>query len=130
MTEIVRKRLERNDPELTVYHVTNPKTTDWKSLTGLVAKACNAEIVSLQEWVQSLELFATRRDADLHELPAAGLLDFFRMLVDREKHSMPNVDVTNTQVASPTLREIRPVDEEMMAMWLRQWKVLMPKLAV
>ncbi|KAJ5533542.1 NRPS-like enzyme [Penicillium frequentans] len=121
MTEIVQNRRYRTDPGLTVYHITNPKATEWKSLTGLVSKACDASVVPLDEWVQDLELMVTGGDTDLRELPAAGLLDFFRMLLNRQNDTMPALDVTNTQVASPTLREIGPVDEEMMEIWLRQW---------
>lgn len=95
-----------------------------------MAKACDAKIVPLEEWVQSLELLVTSGDADLRELPAAGLLDFFRMLANRQENSIPSMEVTNAQVASPTLREIGPVDEEIMEVWLRQWKKVMPELAV
>lgn len=121
MTELVQDRRYRTDPGLTVYHITNPKTTDWKSLSGLVAKACDATIVSLEEWVHDLEVLVKGEGADLRELPAAGLLDFFRMLVNRQDDTMPALDVTNAQMASPTLQQIGPVGEEMMEMWLRQW---------
>lgn len=102
---------------MTVYHITNLETTEWKSLSGLVAKACDAKIVSLDEWVQSLELLVTSGDANLRGLPAAGLLDFFRMLVNRQCHPMPALDVANTQVVFPTLRGMGPVDEKMMEVW-------------
>ncbi|KAJ5563970.1 NRPS-like enzyme [Penicillium frequentans] len=121
MTEIVQDRRYRTEPGLTVYHITNPKTTELKSLPGLVAKACDANIVSLGEWVHDLELLVTGEGADLRELPAAGLLVLFRMLVNRQDDTMPALDVTNAQVASRTLQKIGPVVEEMMEMWLRQW---------
>ncbi|KAJ6016810.1 NRPS-like enzyme [Penicillium sp. IBT 35674x] len=121
MTDIIQSRRYGNDPQFTVYHITNPKTTEWKSLSGLVAKACDASVVPLDEWVQDLESLVTGGDADLRELPAAGLLEFFRMLVNRRNNTMPTLDVTNAQVASPTLREIGPVSGALMKMWLQQW---------
>ncbi|KAJ5660931.1 NRPS-like enzyme [Penicillium longicatenatum] len=130
MTEIVRNRRDQTSSALAIYHITNPKIAQWESLTGLVAKACGASIVSLEEWVQSLEHLVSSGDVDLHKLPAAGLLDFFRMLVTRQSYPMPSMDVANTQAASLSLREMGPVDERLMETWLRQWKEVIPELAI
>ncbi|KAJ5935211.1 NRPS-like enzyme [Penicillium verhagenii] len=129
MTEIVKIRREEPHSELTVYHIMNPRATEWKSLAGVVAKACNASIVSLAEWVQELELAASERK-DLHEIPAAGLLEFFRMLVAQQNHPKPRMSVGNTQKGSATSSAVQPVSEQLMELWLRQWKAWIPELAI
>ncbi|KAJ5809237.1 NRPS-like enzyme [Penicillium pulvis] len=117
MTEIVRDCRYRTDPGLTVYNITTSAATEWQSLTGLVAKPCDASVVALDEWVQDMELLVKGENADLREPPAAGLLDIFWMLVNWQNDTMPALDVTNAQVASPTLQQIGPVGEEIMEIW-------------
>ncbi|CAI7653292.1 unnamed protein product [Penicillium glandicola] len=130
MTEIVQSRRNKTTPDLMVYHIMNPRPTDWKTLTGVVAKAYDASIVPLDEWVQSLELLIAGEGANLRGLPATSLLDFFRMLSTQQDYPKPALEFGNSQRDCATLRAIGPVDEQLMEVWLRQWKEWIPGLFI
>ncbi|KAJ5745425.1 NRPS-like enzyme [Penicillium odoratum] len=130
MTEIVQSRREKATPDLTIYHIINRQTTDWKALAATVAKACDASIVPLNEWVQALEQLVASEDTDLTGLPAASLLDFFRMLAKQQNSPKPTLDHQNSRRDSEQLRALGPVDDQLMRVWLRQWKEWIPGLVI
>ncbi|EKV05363.1 NRPS-like enzyme, putative [Penicillium digitatum Pd1] len=130
MNEIVQTQRSKLPSEMTIYHILNPHTTDWKEVVGTVAKACEANIVSLAEWVRMLELQAANGATDLRRLPAAGLLSFFQMLVRQEDLPRPRLDFSNTKRDSTTMCAQGPVDQELMEVWLSQWKEWIPELAI
>ncbi|KAJ5708202.1 NRPS-like enzyme [Penicillium malachiteum] len=127
MTEIVQSRRRKDGPDFMVYHLTNPNVVEWGDLAGLVVRAYNANIVPLAEWVQELESRAANESASLEEIPAAGLLDYFRFLVIKQGSPKLKLDVKNSQMDSPTLRNVGPVDENLMNTWLQQWKGWIPE---
>ncbi|KAJ5622177.1 NRPS-like enzyme [Penicillium herquei] len=127
MTEIVQGRRQKDGPDFMVYHITNPNVVNWGHLADLVARAYNANIVALAEWVQELESRVSNEPANLDDIPAAGLLDYFRFLVIKQDSPKLKLDVKNSQMESPTLRSVGPVDESLMNTWLQQWKGWIPE---
>ena len=130
MTEILQSRWRQDRPSFAVYHVTNPHLGDWKALADIVARACDADVVPLGEWIRDLELRVTGGVGDLHDIPAAGLLDYFRFLASREDFPKLEFSVKNAEASSSTLRNVGPVNEHLMNIWLRQWKDWIPDLVV
>ncbi|KAJ6015621.1 NRPS-like enzyme [Penicillium herquei] len=126
MTEIIQNRRQKDRTEFMVYHITNPNVVDWGDLVDLVARACNAKAVLLAEWVQELESRVADKTANLDDIPAAGLLDYFRFLVAKQDSPKLKLDVQNAKMESPTLRNVGSVDENLMNNWLRQWKEWIP----
>lgn len=130
MTEIVQSHRDKPPGDLSVYHITNPRATNWKKLAGVVAKACDAKVIPLNEWVRSLESHAASPDADLRNLPAASLLGFFRTLVERQDEPKSIMSIANSQRDSATIRAMGSVDEKLMKVWLGQWKDWFPGLDI
>ncbi|KAJ5731173.1 NRPS-like enzyme [Penicillium malachiteum] len=126
MTEIIQSRRQKDRPDFMVYHITNPNVVEWGDLVDPVARACNANIVPLAEWVQELESLVANQTANLDDIPAAGLLDYFRFLVHKQDSPKLKLSVRNSQMESPTLRSVGSVDEKLMSTWLRQWKEWIP----
>lgn len=130
MTEILQSRRHQDRPSFAVYHITNPHLGDWKALSDILARACDADIVPLAEWVRHVELRVATEGVDLRNIPAAGLLDFFRFLVSREEFPKLELSVKNAQANSSTLRNVDPVNANLMDVWLRQWKEWIPDLII
>ncbi|KAJ5734324.1 NRPS-like enzyme [Penicillium malachiteum] len=127
MTEIIQSRRRKNDPDFMIYHLTNPNVVDWGDLAGLVARAYNANLVPLADWVQELESRVANEPANLEDIPAAGLLDYLRFLVIKQDFPKLKLDVQNSRMESPTLRSVGPVDENLINTWLQQWKGWIPE---
>ncbi|KAJ5109493.1 NRPS-like enzyme [Penicillium angulare] len=130
VTEILQSRQRQDRPSFMVYHITNPNLGDWRALVDIVARACDANVVPLAEWVRDLELRVAGEAGDQRDIPAAGLLDFFRFLVSREGFPKLKFSVANSQMESKTLRRVNPVNDHLMNVWLRQWKEWIPGLVV
>ncbi|CAG8935291.1 unnamed protein product [Penicillium salamii] len=136
ITEIIDTRNSREYPALTVYHVVNPNTVDWKAISPLVAGACKADIVSLDDWIKSVKERAFGSGSGysgtgLSDLPAAQLLDFFALLLQGEGHMQPHILTSGAREDSRTLNAIGGVDSSMVMIWLRQWKEeWMPELSI
>lgn len=127
------------DP-LIIYGIIDTTPIKWKEVAPIVAKACAAKIVSLDVWVQSLKDWTFEPESygtDLHELPAAQLLDFFATLL-RAEHEIP---VEPTTLHQPRydrqpryerrrMRHPKPVSHRMMEIWLYQLRDWAPKLNV
>lgn len=129
--EIIDSRRAQPPPPLTVYHITNPNAIGWKEIAPLFAKACRAQIVSLDVWLKNVKERAFGSESngnDLRDLPATQLLDFFAMLLGGAGQARPRVDASNAKKDSSILSELGPVDARMVAIWLDQWKDWMPEL--
>lgn len=131
---------------LITYGIINTTPIKWKEVAPIVAKACAAKIVSLDVWVQSLKDWTFEPESygtDLHELPAAQLLDFFATLL-RAEHEIPVEPTTLQQTRYDhqfrydyqpryerrRMRHPKPVSHRMMKIWLYQLKDWIPKLNI
>ncbi|KAJ5115819.1 NRPS-like enzyme [Penicillium angulare] len=133
ITEIIQSHREDQSQDITVYHISNPHPTTWDTLVPQLAKACEADIVSLDKWILSLEKRQSDLqfvDTDFSETPALYLLSFFRMLADGQNITNPTLDVSNVRKHSATLSKLDPVDESVMKGWLQQLKTWIPDLDV
>lgn len=125
ITETIHSRHEDRSQSLMIYHICNPQPTGWDTLVPEVAKACDAEIVSLRKWILSLEDQKSNIEStsvDFSNFPALYLLPFFQTLADGQNRSTPTLDVSNVRKHSATLSTLRPVDESVMKVWLQQLK--------
>ncbi|KAJ5710504.1 NRPS-like enzyme [Penicillium malachiteum] len=133
ITEIVQSRREDQSHDLMIYHISNPRPTAWDDFVPQLAKACDAEIVSLENWILSLEERQSSLqlvDDDFSNTPALYLLPFFRMLADGQKTLNPTLDVSNVRRHSATFSKLGAVDESVMKVWLQQLKGWIPDLSV
>ncbi|KGO66718.1 Male sterility, NAD-binding [Penicillium italicum] len=131
MCDIIEFRREAQPSGLCIYHITNPKVASWDDLSGVLAQACGAKIVPLNQWVGELQhqaLDYTPQSRLIEQLPAIQLLDFFNMLLEQREQILPGIDGTNSSIASATFRGIGAVDENLMKIWLNQWKEWIPEI--
>lgn len=113
---------------LPVYHAINPNAVDWATLVPAVAKYLgpSIKIVSWAEWVDALR--DTRGSAttalSLNQNPALKLFDFFDSVAKAAEkgEEWPSLETKETPKKSPTLAELKPVSEQWMELWLKQWK--------
>ncbi|KAJ5714679.1 NRPS-like enzyme [Penicillium malachiteum] len=135
MTEMIgirfeQKRTERRD--FINYEICNPRTTNWTKLAPVVAKACDAKVVSLGEWVKTLESQVADSIADaetFNNLPALPLLSFFQLLAtSRDQHPTDSSSYSST--ISNTLNMMAEVDAHWMELWLKQLKTWIPDLVI
>lgn len=129
----MQSRRDDQSHDLVIYHISNPRPTTWDTFVPQLAKACDAEIVSLEKWVLSLEERQSSLQSfndDLSNTPALHLLPFFRMLADGQKFLNPTIDVSNTRKHSAALSKLGVVDGSVMNVWLQQLKGWIPGLAI
>lgn len=123
---------------LQYFHITNPYSSTWSDILPTIIKASiphqDHSIISLPDWVATLKKqMEINESTDPHavetqheQLPATRLLGFFESeaaaaLADPEKRR-PKLDTRNAQASSQTLRGLKAVDAEWMALWMRQWR--------
>ena len=107
-----------------VFHTVNPSIVNWDSLLPGIQKELgqDVKVVPFKTWLQALR--ASTREATTEESldanPAVKLMDFYEGLLE-DAHRIPKLETTETEMASPGLRAVGPVQSEWMMKWIRQW---------
>ena len=117
-----RKRL------VNYYHVVNPHDASWPNLISCIQEyfGANLKIVPLATWIEALDRSSMEEDSNrgIDRNPALRLLPWFKGLA-HEQRSSRVASRLSTHMAtklSQGMRDLRPVGEEWMDLWLRQWK--------
>ncbi|KAJ6024116.1 NRPS-like enzyme [Penicillium herquei] len=135
MAEIIDSRFQEirsKREDFIHYKVYNSNNTDWTTLAPVVAKACDAKIVPLSEWVTTLESQVADSIVDsetLSNLPALPLLSFFRFLVCSRDQQREGLSAYSYMLSS-TLGQTTAVDSHLMELWLKQLKSWIPDLVI
>ncbi|KAI1213865.1 uncharacterized protein F4807DRAFT_203056 [Annulohypoxylon truncatum] len=103
----------------TVYHAVNPQRTSWAILVATVARYLGLKTISWDEWIRTLRESAPKTE-DLSRNPAIKILEFFESLTSQGEESIV-LDTRETTRVSQTLASLKPVHEEWMENWMRQW---------
>lgn len=107
-----------------VFHTVNPSIVSWNSLLPAIQNELgpDVKVVPFKKWLQTLR--ASAREATTEETleanPAVKLIDFYEDLLD-DGNTTPKLETTETEMASPGLRAVGPVQGEWMMKWIRQW---------
>ena len=109
--------------KLSFYHLVNPKTETWQNLVSVVQEHFDQshtrlEIVEFSDWVETLKRMPMSKD-NAAQVPGLKLLDFYEGLAAPQ--GLPRLATDKTAAVSSTLRNIGPVDRDMMKLWLEQW---------
>ncbi|KAI1104879.1 acetyl-CoA synthetase-like protein [Jackrogersella minutella] len=129
-----------------VYNLVNPEPVAFSELLpALQEKGIAAETTSFEEWIDALEKSSHDRAARktaAADNPAVKLLDFYKSLVPRKGAASNGENgeggvngngageggeddytwrVDNTLLASPTARELKPVNTEWVKLWVDRW---------
>jgi hypothetical protein len=80
------------------------------------------ELVFLAKWVEVLAN-TEEKEAGVDNKPALKLLDWFQALIqsDNEDAGQVTLDTKETIERSKTMRQLRPVNNTWMTVWLKQW---------
>lgn len=121
------KRARNGDQSGTmVYHVVNPNASSWSTLAPdilrLYPKSTKMRAVQYDEWVEALGDSANEV-ADPERNPAIKLLDFYRNAAKMDRKGPRMLPSHNAEAASRTLRNVGPVQENWVAVWMRQWGI-------
>ncbi|KAJ6440114.1 L-aminoadipate-semialdehyde dehydrogenase [Purpureocillium lavendulum] len=108
------------------FHGVNPSVTTW---TGVVQtlqefyKERVDKIVPLEDWLATLEKSAEDPEADAEKNPAIKLLDTYRGMVHANRAGLGHVyfAMERTVTKSPTMKNLGPIDSELVVNWCEQW---------
>jgi hypothetical protein len=120
--EIAVTKSTAQTTEATVAHIVNPRTLSWNSLVSAVLSVLggdNLKIVSYKEWVDTLQKVSFDKE-EIAKKPAVKLLEFFEELLS-ERGRLPALATVETTKMSDTMRDMQPVNEEMIRKWVTMW---------
>jgi len=104
------------------YHLENPNVVKWSTLIPAIQEYFANEqlqVVSLDQWVEKLEASGKAQDADATQNPGLKLLDMFQGL--RRSRESVILDTKITRERSKVMRNLPPVNQDWMRLWLHQW---------
>ncbi|KAI2464875.1 NAD(P)-binding protein [Annulohypoxylon bovei var. microspora] len=125
-----------------VYNLVNPSPVTFADLLpALREKGIAKEETSFEEWIDALEHSShdkAARKTSVEDNPALKLLDFYKSLAPKKGGVKSNGNgasngeaeggeddytwrVENTLRASPTARELKPVNTEWVKLWVDRW---------
>ena len=119
--------VHKTDPTIPIYHVVNPKVTAWATPIPTTRKHIgqSVKVVTWGEWVDVLRNSSHDGTAtNVENSPALKLLDFFQSVARAAKlgEKTPILETTGSVKKNSTLASLKPVSEEWMESWLKQWK--------
>ncbi|KAI1357674.1 putative NRPS-like enzyme [Xylaria arbuscula] len=134
MLELAMTTSETASDGATVFNIRNPNITLWQELLPAVTAAPPGagkppfEAVPPATWLVALRASADAEDDDVAtKSPAVKLLGFFDQLWNTEpvarnaQVSSHRMDVQRALAASPSLRELEPVNIAWMKKWVEEW---------
>ena len=110
------------------YHVINPHDASWPNLIGCIQEHFGADllIVPLATWIEALDRSSIEGDSNekIAHNPALRLLQWFKGLAHEQPSSRAPSRLSTHMATKLSLgmRDLRPVSEQWMDLWLRQWK--------
>jgi len=107
------------------FHGVNPSTIGWTEVVKVLKDFYDGrieKIIPLEEWVNLLQKSAAHADAEKN--PAIKLIDTYQGMVNANRAGIGHVyfDMTRTVAHSPTMKNLSPVNSELVENWCAQWK--------
>ncbi|KFY00088.1 hypothetical protein O988_03530 [Pseudogymnoascus sp. VKM F-3808] len=112
-------------PETTpypIYHIENPSRQPWKEMISTLAEALDvppSNIIPFEEWVDRVRQFPGSVDLDN---PAGRLVDFLEKNFVRMSCGDLVLDTAKSTEHSETLRNLGPVDGDLVRKYVHSWK--------
>ncbi|GAB7350310.1 hypothetical protein MBLNU459_g0944t1 [Dothideomycetes sp. NU459] len=125
LVDIVHARTHTQaEKKLDVFHLINPQTASWEKLVPAVqgfygASGIDLEVVEFKDWIAALRKLPATQE-EFQRVPGLKLLDFYEGLVS-DQGGLPRMATTHTAQSSSTIRELGPVNKDMIVNWLKQW---------
>ncbi|KAM3498693.1 hypothetical protein MY10362_008005 [Beauveria mimosiformis] len=116
---------EQTAGQADVFNLTNPQCSSWKDLVLSVRDyylehGIKLKLVGLSEWIGRVK----RCPEDAARNPAIKFIDFLKLLVlvKFSRYQHPGFSLEKAKVASPSIRAMGHITNEMMKQWCAQWK--------
>lgn len=125
LIDLTRTRLRTQESQkLDTFHLVNPSTVQWKNLVPSVvdfyaSQGTEIKIVEFKDWLDEMKKLDMTEEV-VSKVPGLKLLDFYEGLAV-EEGSLPRLATEHTVDASVTLRELGPVNRDLMVNWCKQW---------
>ncbi|OCL14503.1 hypothetical protein AOQ84DRAFT_280861 [Glonium stellatum] len=97
----------------------NPSKTTWSEILPTIQRFIEADVVSLQDWVDALHQSSSTNEIDKN--PALKLLGFFDGLQESVNQLSPTMDTTNAVQESSTMEKLGIISSEWISNWMRRW---------
>ncbi|KAI5273178.1 acetyl-CoA synthetase-like protein [Aureobasidium subglaciale] len=126
LVDLTRTRLRTQAvKKLDTFHLVNPSITQWQNLVPSVvdfyaSQGIEIKIVEFRHWLDELKKLEMTEEV-VGKVPGLKLMDFYEGLAV-EEGSLPRMATEHTAESSVTLRELGPVDRDLMVNWCKQWQ--------
>lgn len=125
MCEIILRERDDDKPSSTleVYNLVNPRSIPFNRFADLLQARIGLPLscqVGLSEWVKSLEQVNPGTIPEEVEKVRVLILPFFQSLIEKGV-SYPGIETAKAREASPTMANMKAVDEGLMKWWCEQW---------
>lgn len=109
---------------LQVFNLVNPRTEKWSTFVHTIQRRYpEIKAIPLGNWVSMIKgIDANNRD-EVARYPGVKLIEFYDNLADAQAKGaeLTKYETGNAERVSRTMRELGPVREEWMQLWLDQW---------
>lgn len=124
IVELGVSRLRRQeDDRLDVFHIVNSKVVSWRELVPVIQEYYGGSeklrSVPFAEWVAELRKVPVTAE-EVKTKPGIKLLDFYEGLTGET--GLPRLATAHTVQCSKALRELNPVNGDLMRNYLNQWQ--------
>lgn len=110
-----------------IYHVVNPNASSWSEMAPeilrLYAQGTGVRALQYEEWVEAIANSADEV-VDPERNPAVKLLDFYLNVRKMGKRGPRKLPSHRAEAASRTLRDVGPVQQNWVKVWMQQWGIL------
>lgn len=123
LTENIIRQSSKASGTTSVYNLVNPQATTWSDLcTPVQHLAGIPQTVPLKEWVALLEGSSKKRSgAFIDANPAVKLLDFYRLMCQKDLPLEMQYEVKSLVRDSETAANLEAVKSEWIQLWMSRW---------
>lgn len=125
LLDIAQTRLgTQANKKLDIFHLVNPEVVSWSELVPGVqefyaASGTKIEAVEFHDWLSTLKQLPMTQE-QMIKVPGLKLISFYEGLGAKEG-GLPRMATEHTSESSITLKELRPVNKDLINNWLKQW---------
>ncbi|EJD42001.1 acetyl-CoA synthetase-like protein [Auricularia subglabra TFB-10046 SS5] len=115
-------------PSSGILHLVHPRPSSWRSVFALYSALQGAPLVPFEQWLARI----AKSSKDPEGVPAVRLFEFWRSFGDAGfdgMNKMEDISTAKAQEISPTLKNMRALDEKDARAWFEYWqrKGVLPK---
>ena len=117
MVEIIESLSGRTDSQ--VFNVVHPHPTTWASQLTTTETLLGVKAVPMTEWLAKLDAINLTQ-VSIDDYPAVKLWQTFEEMAKVTEAGTPRFNTRNSKAYSKTFRDLQPVDEAWMRIWIER----------